>query len=219
MARQKFDLSLIPPAPTLEFEEQLWGLGIDLVAGIDEAGRGPLAGPVFAAVVILPSELSSLGEDLCNVRDSKELTPIQRERCAVQIRKVAQYWGVGSASAEEIDQIGISPATKKAVHRAVDRLPFAPGHLLVDYIKLEAVPIPQTSLIKGDARSLSIAAASILAKTERDRVMTLLDGKYPGYGFAQNKGYGTASHRSAIASLGPSLVHRKTFAPMNLGAG
>ena len=206
----KFDPSKLPPAPDLSFEIALWGSGIYRVAGVDEAGRGALAGPVAAAVVILPAE-PSIQHHLQGVDDSKRLTPILRAHWAVRLREIALAWEVGTASNDEIDAIGIVPAVHLAVERAIDRLRLQPEHLLIDYLNLQEVSIPQTSLVKGDQRSLSIAAASILAKTARDMMMCHLDVKYPGYGFAHHKGYSTQAHRNALALLGPSPAHRISF--------
>ncbi len=210
MSPNKFDRSLLPPAPDLGFEIDLWESGIRLVAGIDEAGRGALAGPVAAAAVILPVD-GGLCEVLKGVRDSKEMSPAARETWAERLRQLASGFGVGFASHEEIDELGIVPATRLAVRRALEALPVQPQHLLVDYLPLPEIAIPQTNLVKGDARSLSIAAASILAKTARDAVMRSLDGEYPGYGFAQHKGYGTAAHRRALAAKGLCPIHRRSF--------
>jgi ribonuclease HII len=210
---QKIDPSLIPPTPQLDFERGLWRAGIGLVAGTDEAGRGCLAGPVFAAAVILPSDPASL-HFFSGVRDSKTLAASKREELRMLIERHSRAWAVGSSSSEEIDQLGILPATRLAMQRAIDGLEVKPEHLLVDYVVLPEVPIPQTRLVKGDARSLSIAAASILAKTHRDEYMTLADRDYPSYGFNQNKGYGTAAHRQAILDYGPTPLHRFSFAPL-----
>jgi len=217
MPRQKFDPSLIPLSPDLQFEANLWTAGVLHVAGVDEAGRGALAGPVAAAAVILPPLLDfqpELQAALCGVRDSKELTPEQREDCAGRIRAVALAWAVGFANSQEIDHLGIVPATRLAVARALFPLSPQPDHLLVDFLALPEIPVPQTSLVKGDARSLSIAAASILAKTSRDALMRTLSGMYPVYEFAQHKGYGTLHHRKMIAIHGPSPIHRRTFMPV-----
>ena len=213
MARKKFDRSLLPPKPDLSFEKKLWSEKINRVAGIDEAGRGALAGPVFAAAVILPAGEPGLDETLSGVHDSKQLKPADRAFWRNQIIKIAVGWGVGAASSHEIDQIGILPATRLAIRRALLQLTTFPDHLLVDALTLDNVPIPQTSLIKGDARSKSIAAASILAKTARDAEMETLDSEYPGYKFSQNKGYGTQAHLDAIFNLGPCQVHRRSFSP------
>lgn len=210
---KKFDPALIPKNPTLEFERPLWLAGQHHVAGIDEAGRGALAGPVAAAAVVLPPN-ESLERGLRGVRDSKQMTPSQRESWSTRLRTLVLAFAVGFASSQEIDSLGIVPATRLAAQRALDALKITPQHLLLDYLLLPASKIPQTSLIKGDARSLSIAAASILAKTARDALMIELDQQYPGYGLAAHKGYGTPAHRDAIAKLGPSPIHRLSFAPL-----
>jgi ribonuclease HII len=207
---RKFDLSQLPAAPDLSFETELWHAGILRIAGIDEAGRGALAGPVCAAALILPIQPDLLLR-LHGVRDSKQMTPAARELWAVRLREVAQAYGVGFASAQEIDEIGIVPATRLAVQRALAQLERAPQHLLVDFLKLPEVSLPQTALVKGDARSLSIAGASVLAKTARDALMRQLDKQYPGYGLAVHKGYGTQAHRQAMAVLGLSPIHRRSF--------
>ncbi len=210
---RKTDPALIPPTPDLAFEQRFWQEGRRAIAGIDEAGRGALAGPVAAAAVILPSK-AGLILDLRGVRDSKQMTSAQREQWAGAIRQVALAWGVGLASHAEIDALGIAPATRLAAQRAIASLALPPDHLLIDYLPLPEVAIPQTSLPKGDARSLSIAAASILAKTSRDAILRDLDRQYPGYGFAMHKGYGTAAHLAAIEQLGPAPVHRQSFQPL-----
>jgi len=209
----KIDPKFIPETPNLEWEAKLWKIGIHKIAGIDEAGRGALAGPVAAAVVILPPERSLIRE-LAGVRDSKQMSVSQRESCAWRIQKIALTFGVGLVSSEEIDTLHIVPATQLAAQRALAALNIEPEHLLIDYICLPESPLPQTSLVKGDMRSLSIAAASVLAKTSRDNLMVELDEQYPGYGLAKHKGYGTAAHRKVIEKLGPSTAHRMTFAPM-----
>jgi ribonuclease HII len=145
------------------------------------------------------------------VRDSKQLTPLKRERLAPMIKELARAWGVGFASAEEIDALNIVRATKLAATRALTSLSLFPDHLLTDYLILPEIDIPQTALIKGDQRCVSIAAASILAKTARDELMRGFEKEYPGYGFAQHKGYGTQVHRSAVKRLGRCAIHRKTF--------
>lgn len=214
MAR-RIDPSLIPAAPTLEFEQALWAGGLRHLAGIDEAGRGALAGPVYAGAVILPAT-PDITRTLDSVRDSKEMTPVQREHWAVQIKRRSLAWGVSRASADEIDRLGIMPATRLAALRAVGRLDPQPDHLLVDALKFEECPIPQTMLWKGDARSLSIAAASVLAKVTRDAELRQLHGRFPDYGFAGHKGYATAAHLAAIAAIGPCEQHRQSFAPMRV---
>lgn len=203
----------IPPSPTLDFEQALWDKGLFLVAGLDEAGRGAWAGPVSAAAVILPADQAVL-ERLAGVRDSKEMTPMSRTQHAAVIRARAAAWGIGFASNEEIDANGIVPATRLAMTRALAACALSPAHLLIDALRLPGVDLSQTALIKGDARSLSIAAASVLAKTARDALMVELDAAYPGYGFGRHKGYGTALHRAALDRLGVCPAHRFTFAPI-----
>jgi ribonuclease HII len=205
-----FDLSLLPPQPDLSFEMPLWRSGLTAVAGIDEAGRGALAGPVAAAAVILPADRKIIAH-LKGVHDSKQLTAGQRQIARQKILCYAVTWGVGFATAQEIDQVGIVPATRLAASRALAALSISPEHLLIDYLLLPEVTTPQTARVKGDCRSLSIAAASILAKTSRDAVLCELERTYPGYGFASHKGYGTRAHRDAIRQLGPCLIHRFSF--------
>lgn len=204
---------VLPKFPTLEYEKDLWVQGFRIVAGLDEAGRGAWAGPVFAAAVVLPND-ERVCEVLDGVRDSKQMTARQRERMQGCIRSVSISWGVASASSEEIDEIGILPATCLAMRRAIDELAYPPVHLLVDYITLDECGCPQFSLAYGDCLSLSIAAASVLAKTERDAYMVRLDADYPEYGFAQHKGYGTPQHRAALDEKGPCPIHRKTYKPV-----
>jgi ribonuclease HII len=215
MARKKFDRSLIPPSPDLNFELALWQQGFKLVAGIDEAGRGALAGPVAVGAVILPANLPDLAIQLPGIRDSKQLKPKDRELAAIVIKGIAVSWAVGLAEAAEIDQLGIARATRLAAMRAVNQLACVPQHLLIDYIKLNESDLPQTSLVKGDQRSLSIACASILAKTTRDELMIRLGEQYPNYGFARHKGYGTAGHLAAIQACGACPIHRVSFAPFS----
>jgi len=200
--------------PDLSAERRLWALGYLRIAGVDEAGRGPWAGPVVAAAVILPPHEENLLELLAGVTDSKQLTPLRRDALYERIFDVAIGVGVGQASAREIDALGIVPATQLAMHRALVALPVPPDYLLVDYVNLPDVDLPQEAIVKGDARVLSIAAASIVAKVERDRIMVELEARYPGYGFAQHKGYGTRAHQEALRRLGPSPVHRKTWKPV-----
>ncbi len=207
---KSFDRNSIPITPDYSFEAALWSAGLHILAGIDEAGRGALAGPVSAAAIVLPSNLE-LRNNFIGVRDSKQLNPSKREYWAIRLREEASGFGVGFASHDEIDILGIVPATRLAIQRALSGLPFSPQHLLVDFITLPEIPIPQTCLVKGDARCMSIAAASILAKTARDEHMRELDLIYPGYGFARHKGYGTAAHRQALTNLGPCPIHRRTF--------
>jgi ribonuclease HII len=206
----KFNTALLPLHPDLSFEKALWSTNIQFIAGIDEAGRGALAGDVAAAAVIFPINPTLL-QILSGVRDSKQMTPAQRERWAGEIKREALGWGVGFASCVEIDTLGIAPATRLAIRRALDALSVSPQHLLVDYIKLPECAIPQTPLVKGDARCLSIAAASVLAKTARDDLMRRYELQFPGYGFARHKGYGTVSHRTAIEQMGACPLHRHSF--------
>ena len=209
----RFDLSLLPPAPDFAFEIALWGGGCRYVAGVDEAGRGALAGPVAAGVVIFPNDPGLLPR-LAGVRDSKQMSPSKRLIWAGRIKRLALAWAVGFASVDEIDSLGIVPATRLAACRATRSLGEQPEHLLVDFLELPELPIPQTPLVKGDRRSLSIAAASILAKTERDALLCELEARYPGYGLAQHKGYATQAHRLALRRLGPAPVHRRSFGPV-----
>jgi ribonuclease HII len=206
-----YSLADLPASPGLDFEQALWEAGVRLVAGIDEAGRGPLAGPVAAAAVILPAD-PQVAERLEGVRDSKQMSPRARQAARPLILAQAVTWGVGFASVQEIDRLGIQPATRLAASRALEALSVQPAHLLLDCLFLRELEYPQTSLIKGDRRSLSIAAASVLAKTTRDALMLELDQQYPGYGLAAHKGYGTPAHRQAIQRLGACPIHRQSFA-------
>ena len=198
----------VRPSPTLEFEQILWNGGFARIAGIDEAGRGAWAGPVAAAAVILPAN-PSLINTLSRVRDSKLMTPLARETWTPRIKESAACWGVGLASAEEIDLLGIVPATKLAAKRALENL--LPDYLITDYLIFPEIDLPQTALVKGDQRSLSVAAASVLAKTARDALMRNLDDQFPGYGFARHKGYGTSLHQEALRKLKQCKIHRKSF--------
>ena len=235
--------------PSLDNEKRLWQAGYLRVAGVDEAGRGALAGPVCAAAVLLPID-PSLTRTLREVRDSKLMTPLARQTWAPIIQEIALAWGTGFASVQEIDLLGILPATKLAAMRALlamddgqpvpnlwglttDRpspkiipspLPpdylfsdhlfsgsLLPDYLLTDYLVFPDLELPQTALVKGDRLSLSVAAASVLAKTARDAFMRELDSLYPAYGLARHKGYGTRFHREAIRQFGQSEIHRKSF--------
>jgi len=204
----------IPAAPDLQFEQALWLQGLHALAGFDEAGRGAWAGPVMAAAVILPSEDSDILQALDGVRDSKQLSPERRAELAPQVQQAALAWAVGQSSAAEIDALGILPATRLAMQRALQDLAVAAEHLLIDALFLPDIDLPQTSLIKGDQRSLSIAAASILAKTSRDVWMCDCEEDFPQYAFARHKGYGTALHQQRLATYGPSAIHRRSFAPI-----
>ena len=206
----------VPKHPDLRFEVQVWESGLSTVAGLDEAGRGAWAGPVAAGAVILPAGMPVEGllERLRGVRDSKVMTSRQRAVWAEQIRSAALAWGVGFAESHEVDALGIVPATRLAMERALTACNSPAQHLLVDAVRLPGVDIPQQALIKGDARSLSIAAASVLAKTARDAVMIEMEETFPGYGFALNKGYGTAIHRAGLDEIGPCAMHRFSFTPV-----
>ena len=194
------------PIDTLKFEKTAYGNGCTYVAGIDEAGRGPLAGPVMAAAVILPAGFSIIGVD-----DSKKLTPAKREKLFEIIMAQAVSVGIGITSPDEIDRINILQATRRAMLAAVQQLSPQPDYLLIDGISTIDSAVPQKTIIKGDSLSLSVAAASIIAKVTRDRLMVEMDATYPGYGFAGHKGYGSAAHMEAIRVLGPSPIHRLTF--------
>ncbi len=190
-----------------EFENELYENGIKYIAGIDEVGRGPLVGPVVTAAVILPREFYDE-----RINDSKKLTEKKRELLYDVIMENAVSVGIGISSEDVIDEINILEATKKAMIEAVNNLSVKPEHLLIDAVKLN-IDIPQTSIIKGDAKSESIAAASIVAKVTRDRMMVELDKMHPEYDFKHNKGYGTKKHIEAIEKYGILKEHRKTFAP------
>ena len=198
--------------PNLDEEDKLKAQGYELIAGIDEVGRGALAGPVVASAVILPypANLSWLGL----VRDSKELNSRKRETLFDLINKEAVAVGIGIVPSQVIDSINILKATKLAMVQAVEKLPKQPSFLLIDRVTLSQCPIPQRGITRGDKLCLSIACASIIAKVTRDRIMEEFDQTYPGYGFAQHKGYGTGSHISCLRKLGPSPIHRLYFAPV-----
>jgi len=188
------------------FELVLWKSGVKDIAGVDEAGCGPLAGPVVAAAVMFPPET-----DIAGIDDSKKLDAPTRDALAIKIREQASGIGVGTVTVEEIDRLNIYHAALLAMRRAVEALPRRPQHVLVDARTVPGVDIPQNKFDKGDGINFTIAAASIIAKTERDRMMDALDREYPGYGFAGHKGYATAEHRAALARLGPSAIHRQSF--------
>jgi ribonuclease HII len=194
--------------PSLIWEGSLWQQGIHWVAGVDEVGRGSLAGPVVAAAVILPVQMDPT--QLEGVRDSKQLRPQQRTQWAERIRQVALAVGIGSASAAEIDQINIRQATVLAMQRALAELDQV-EHILLDGLPLSELGSQQTALVKGDQISLSIAAASIVAKVWRDTLMQNWDRQYPGYGWGTNVGYGTREHRLALQNLGLTPQHRRSF--------
>ncbi|MFC1944023.1 ribonuclease HII [Chloroflexota bacterium] len=198
--------------PTFIEEERLWERDYRLIAGIDEAGRGPLAGPVVAAAVILHPQ--NRPPWLSLVRDSKQLTRRRRESLFESILEGAYAVGAAAVSPEDIDNLGIVAATLMAMRLAVERLPCPPDSLLIDALSLPEIDIPQKGIIKGDCLSLSIAAASIVAKVTRDRIMVEMDESYPGYGFARNMGYPTRRHLENLRRLGVCPTHRRSFAPV-----
>ena len=202
-----------PHAPTLQLEQSLWAQGFLRIAGIDEAGRGALAGPVVAAaVVVTPKRAAAPVWSM--VRDSTLLKPAQRATLAVQIRAAAASWAVGVVDADQIDAIGIATATRLAMQQAVAALACVPDHLLIDWVRLSQVAIRQISQPKADRTMATVAAASILAKVHRDQLMTDYDHLFPEYGFAEHKGYGVARHLAALAQRGPCALHRHSFAPI-----
>ena len=195
----------------MRHERELRLAGFERIAGLDEVGRGSLAGPVVAAAVILPDRHRIRG-----LRDSKVLVRSRREALYEQILDRAQAVGVGCIEVEVIDRINILQATKAAMRQALARLPEPPDHLVIDALSLREVDLPQRAIIDGDAISASIAAASIVAKVTRDRICAEFDGRYPPYGFARNKGYGTPRHLDALLSEGPCEWHRRSFAPVRM---
>lgn len=192
----------------LRYEKKIYAQGFQVIAGIDEVGRGPLAGPVVAAAVILPK-----GCKIKHLNDSKKIPKSKHNTIYHEVMEQAVAVGIGIKDAKIIDQVNIYEATKLAMLEALGKLNPAPQHLLIDAMKLDT-PIPQQSIIKGDANSLSIAAASIVAKVTRDRLMVDYDQTYPGYGFAKNAGYGTAEHLTGLERLGITPIHRKSFEPI-----
>ena len=197
------------PLPTFKEERALLAQGFTFVAGVDEAGCGCWAGPVYAAAVILPFD-SRIGL----IRDSKTLSLEQRLRVAAEVKEEAMAWAVGTASAEEIDQLNIRGAGALAMRRAVERLSTVPQFVLSDAFRIPGLAMPQKAVIRGDLTIKSVAAASVIAKVERDLEMDRLDALHPGYGFTRHKGYGTKEHQAALAKLGPSPIHRMSYAPI-----
>jgi ribonuclease HII len=199
----------------LRFESELWELGHTHIAGVDEAGRGPLAGPVVAAAAILPR-----GWKLEGLDDSKKIADAaRRDELAEAIKRGAVAWAVGQADSVEIDRLNIRRASLLAMHRAVQALGIQPDYVLLDAFTIPECTLPQRGIIKGDSLSLSIAAASVLAKTTRDRLMRELDSQYPGYGLAEHKGYPTAEHVQSIREKGVLPIHRRSFAPVREALG
>lgn len=199
-----------------EYERVLWGQGVTRVAGVDEAGRGPLAGPVVAAAAILPSKWDTgLPLELAGLNDSKQLTEAQREKFFAFITSCGEVeYGIAEVDAVAIDEINILQATHRAMNEALAKLRPAAAHALVDGRPVKTLRVAQTAIVKGDAKSFSIAAASVLAKVTRDRLMLGYHAQYPAYGFDEHKGYGTAKHLAAIAEHGACAIHRKSFAPL-----
>lgn len=199
--------------PTFDEEARLWAAGYGRVAGVDEAGRGALAGPVVAAAVIAPAG-SALTGVWAAVRDSKLLRPAAREALVAPIQQEALAWGVGVVAAQVIDEIGIAPATRRAMVQALAALQVQPDYLLIDWVKLPQANLPQLCVAKADQKMASVAAASILAKVTRDQLLVELGEQYPRFGFGRHKGYGSAQHLAAILAHGPCPEHRFSFAPL-----
>jgi ribonuclease HII len=197
------------PLPTFREERALLARGITLVAGVDEAGSGSWAGPVYAAAVILPFD-----SRIALIRDSKTLSPEQRARVAAQVREAATAWAVGTATAAEIDALNIRRAGALAMRRAVEALAVRPQYVLVDAFTIPGLDIESRGIIRGDLKVKSIAAASVIAKVARDAHLAELDRAHPGYGFAAHKGYGTKAHQDALRRLGPCPEHRMSYAPV-----
>lgn len=208
----------VPEWPSLEFERSLWRDGCARVAGIDEVGRGPLAGPVVTAAVMF----DQTGADrwIGTLTDSKQMTAEHRERAYGELVTSGVTFGIGACSSEEIDEIGIAVATRLAMARAIEALEVDLDHILIDAVQLDSQRTPQTAIIKGDAISLSIAAASVIAKVTRDRLMAgVFEEQFPAYGFASHKGYGTAAHLAALQQHGPCAIHRRSFRPVRDALG
>jgi len=202
----------MPILPTFSEENELYSQNYQLIAGIDEVGRGALAGPVVASAVILPCHARFPWLSL--VQDSKQLSPKRRELLYDLIQKEATATSTGIVPSQAIDNMGILKATKLAMQQAIEQLPHLPHFLLIDRITLPQLAIPQKGITRGDKLCLSIACASIIAKVTRDHIMVEFDKIYPGYGLANHKGYGTAEHLSCLRQLGPSTIHRRSFAPV-----
>ena len=205
------------PIDRFEFERVLWRENLTRVAGVDEAGRGPLAGPVVAAAAILPLRWSESGLpiELEGLNDSKQLTEAQREKFFMFLAFCGEVqFSIVQINAVVIDEINILQATHRAMNDALAKLNPQPQHALVDGRPVKSMRVPQKAIVKGDARSYSIAAASVLAKVTRDRLMLEFHAQFPGYGFAEHKGYGTAKHLAAIEKFGACPIHRKSFAPL-----
>jgi ribonuclease HII len=207
---------VIPTWPTLQKEIALLKQGYRFVAGLDEAGRGAWAGPVVAAAVILPPDRPDLAGVLSGLRDSKQMTPAQREQFFPRIHQAALAVGVGLASPDLVDKINVVGATRYAMQQALANLALWPDFLLLDYLRLPAVNLPQDAFPKAENISLTVAAAAVIAKVTRDRLMVELSREYPSYGFDRHKGYGTAAHRAALTQHGPCPQHRLSYKPLAL---
>ena len=200
--------------PDLSLERDLWRRGVVPIAGADEAGRGPLAGPVVAAAVVLRPGLAGNEEWLRLLDDSKRLGPAQRERACLAAKENALDWAVACVEPAEIDRIGIGVAALRSMMLAVESLRIRPAHLLLDYIPVRQCDYPYDTIVKGDSRSYSIAAASNIAKVTRDRIMAQYEDVYPGYGFSRHKGYPTRRHLDRLREVGPCEIHRRSFGPV-----
>uniref|UniRef100_UPI0030842E4F ribonuclease HII n=1 Tax=Desulforadius tongensis TaxID=1216062 RepID=UPI0030842E4F len=207
--REKLKREYIRLQELFKYERELVCRGKQYIAGVDEAGRGPLAGPVVAAAVILPPEIKLYG-----LNDSKKLSADRRRQLAEEIKANALCWATGEASVEEICRLNIYRASMLAMKRAVDNLTTTPQHVLIDGINVPTIKIPQTRIVGGDGLSASIAAASIMAKTHRDKIMEQYHNRYPQYGFDKHKGYPTAEHLAKLRRYGPSAIHRTSFGPV-----
>ncbi len=198
------------PTPTLERERALWAKGYEYVAGVDEVGRGPLAGPVVTAAVVFDHEQGPIE----GLRDSKKMTANQRNAVSEAVRGAARAWAIGAASVREIDRRNIRRATALAMQRAVARLSLLPDYVIIDGRPMPELEYEHDAIVGGDATSMSIAGASVIAKCVRDHLMELLDKRYPGFGWGGNKGYGTAAHIAMLDDIGPTPHHRKSFGPV-----
>ena len=205
--------------PDFSLESAVYGQGFSLVAGVDEVGRGPLAGPVFAAAVIFPPDLTGRETWLEALDDSKRLSPTQRERAVELVEAHALAIGVAQVGPDAVDSLGIGQASIQAMLQAVENLPLDPTYLLLDYVPLRECPIPFQTIVRGDTLSYSIAAASNVAKVARDRMMREANEVYPGYSFDRNKGYGTAQHLAQLRERGPCQIHRRSFRPVRESLG
>jgi len=202
--------------PAFHLERRLYGSGYRVVAGVDEAGRGPLAGPLVVGAAVLPGDLDDSPPWLRLVRDSKKLSPLQREQALVELQRHAVALATGQATAREVDNLGLTRAIRLALTRALRSLAIQPDYLLLDFMRPLPDALPCEAIVKGDDLCYSIAAASIVAKVTRDQWMTDADRRFPGYGFAQHKGYATPQHREALKRLGPCPIHRRSFAPVRV---